>query len=165
MLGAKNTRNPMTANFNWRFHRDGSLPQSDAIWVFGSNLAGRHGLGAALVARERFAAVPGVGAGRTGRAYAIPTKDGRGGQRLTDPAATLPLQEARENIRAFIAYAKAHPELSFFVTRIGCGHAAFADAQIAPLFHDAPNNCSFADEWRPLLEASLRPGANSARPR
>lgn len=57
------------------FHIDGTLPTGDAIFVFGSNLAGRHGKGAALIARQRFGAVYGVGEGFTGNAYAIPTKD------------------------------------------------------------------------------------------
>ncbi len=37
----------------------------------------------------------------------------------------------------FIAFAKEHPELFFYVTRIGCGIAGFRDKEIAPHFKEA----------------------------
>ena len=109
------------------------------IFVFGSNLAGRHGAGAALYARKHFGAAYGTGRGRTGNAYAIPTKDER--------IKTLPLNRIAQYVSDFIAYAKAHPDLSFQVTRIGCGLAGYLDHQIAPLFAGAPDNCILPDGW------------------
>ncbi len=130
-----------------RFHDDHSLPpDASAIFVFGSNLAGRHGAGAALVAAQRFGAARGVGAGPTGRAYAIPTKD----ERLRVRA----LDEIAEDISAFREYAAARPNLHFFVTRIGCGLAGYRNDQIAPLFRGFPDNCSFSQEWRPWVAAT-----------
>lgn len=110
------------------------------IFVFGSNLAGRHGKGAALCARLEHGAVYGVGAGRTGNSYAIPTKDAR--------LRTLPLEQIASHVADFLAYARAHSELQFEVTRVGCGLAGYTDAQIAPLFQGAPGNCQLPNGWR-----------------
>lgn len=86
-----------------------------AIFVFGSNLAGRHGKGAALTAKKKYGAVRGVGAGRTGNAYAIPTKDA---QQHLQP---LPLDEIDRHVREFLNYARMNPDLSFALTPIGTG--------------------------------------------
>lgn len=109
------------------------------IFVFGSNLAGRHGKGAALTAKIDFGAEYGVGVGRTGDAYAIPTK----GYRLE----ILALDIIQTHVNTFIDYAREHPELEFFVTRIGCGLAGYKDWQIAPMFYHAPKNCKLPKEW------------------
>lgn len=110
------------------------------IFVFGSNLAGRHGKGAALEARNRYGAEYGVGFGRTGEAYAIPTKDER-----LEP---LPLARIRPYVNVFLAYAASHPEERFNVTRVGCGLAGYTDAEIAPMFATAPANCDLPSGWR-----------------
>lgn len=115
-----------------------------SIFVFGSNLAGRHGAGAAKTARLQHGAVYGEGEGRTGDAYAIPTLDGRLNK--------LQLHRIHRAVHDFIDYAKAHPELDFFVTRIGCGLAGFTDSEIAPMFKDVPSNCTLAIEWKPFLD-------------
>jgi hypothetical protein len=101
------------------------------IFVFGSNLAGRHGKGAALTARK-FGAVNGRGVGHVGWTYAIPTKD--------ENIKTLPLSEIRHYASRFIAYAEQNGDLTFLVTEIGCGLAGYKPEQIAPVFRDAPNN-------------------------
>ncbi len=94
------------------------------IFVFGSNLAGAHGGGAARLAYERFGAVRGQGVGLQGQSYGIPTM--HGGVDVIKPY-----------VDEFIAFAKAHPEMKFFVTKIGCGIAGFTTEEIAPLFADA----------------------------
>lgn len=91
------------------------------VFVFGSNLAGHHGGGAARQAYKHFGAVWGLGVGLQGQSYAIPTMQGG-------------VETIRPYVDQFIAFARMHPELTFFVTRIGCGIAGFTDAQIAPLF-------------------------------
>lgn len=110
------------------------------IFVFGSNLAGRHGKGAALSARQCYGAQYGVGVGMTGRAYAIPTKDAR--------LRTLPLAVVTTHVHDFIEYAKIHPGVNFQVTRIGCGLAGFSEKDIQPLFVEAPDNCYLPQGWR-----------------
>lgn len=110
------------------------------IFVFGSNLAGRHGAGAALAARHEHGAVYGVGEGRTGNSYAIPTKDHN--------IRTRALPDIAASVQTFIDYAAANPELMFNVTRIGCGYAGYTDSDIAPMFKDAPSNCVLPHEWR-----------------
>jgi hypothetical protein len=103
----------------------------DEVFVFGSNLAGMHGGGAAWVAFRKFGAVMGCGVGFRGQSYAIPTMQGG-----VDTIAPY--------VDQFIAFAKDHPELFFYVTRIGCGIAGFRDKEIAPLFSaaaDVENIC------------------------
>ena len=98
--------------------------KSNEIFVFGSNLAGAHAGGAAYLAYQRFGAVMGQGVGLQGQSYAIPTMQG-------GPDTILPYVEE------FIRFADMHPELTFLVTKIGCGIAGFTPAEIAPLFAGA----------------------------
>lgn len=109
------------------------------IFVFGSNLAGRHGKGAALFARKNYGAVYGVGIGRTGNSFAIPTKDHN--------IKTLPLSEIRKYVNIFLDYAKGNPDLQFEVTKIGCGLAGYTEDQIAPMFAEATSNCHLPEGW------------------
>jgi len=113
------------------------------IFVFGSNLAGRHGKGAALEARIKWNAIYGQGVGRQGNSYAIPTKDHR--------LIPLNLGTIRTYVREFLSYAREYPELEFVVTRIGCGLAGYTDQEIAPMFIGAPQNCKMPKEWAPYL--------------
>lgn len=127
-----------------KFHRDKTIPSDDnTIFVFGSNLAGRHGAGAAKVAL-RFGAKWDHGAGLWGRSYAIPTKD--------FDIVTMPIERIIPYIERFKKFTLENPTNQFFVTRIGCGLAGYKDHQIAPLFKGCRDNCSFADEWRQHLE-------------
>ena len=98
--------------------------KTDEIFVFGSNLAGMHGGGAAYVAFKKFGAVMGCGVGLRGQSYAIPTMQGG-------------VETIKPYVDEFITFASAHPELFFYVTRIGCGIAGFRDKEIAPLFAKA----------------------------
>lgn len=113
------------------------------IFVFGSNTAGRHGKGAAKYAKEHYGAEVGVGAGRTGRAYALPTKD-----RYLNP---LPLSYINKGIEDFLRYAKTHSEDTFIVTRVGCGLAGYKDAEVSIFFQSSPENCILPIEWQPYL--------------
>ena len=94
------------------------------IFVFGSNLQGMHGGGAARVAHRKFGAEWGVGIGLTGQTYAIPTMQGG-------------VETIAPYVDEFIEFASNHKELKFYVTRIGCGIAGFRDEEIAPLFRNA----------------------------
>lgn len=118
------------------------------IFTFGSNAAGRHGKGAALFAKLHHGAVTGVGHGRTGDAYAIPTKD--------DKLRVLPLSRIRAYVAIFLNYAIRHPELEFTVTRIGCGLAGYKDGDIAPMFAGAPENCILPTGWREQAQEARR---------
>ena len=96
----------------------------DEVFVFGSNLAGMHGGGAAATAHRCFGAVWGKGVGLQGQSYAIPTMQGG-------------VETVKPYVDKFIEFAKSHPELRFLVTKIGCGIAGFREEQIAPLFAKA----------------------------
>ena len=94
------------------------------VFVFGSNLAGRHGGGAARAALNRFGAVWGQGVGLQGQSYAIPTMQGG-------------VETIKPYVDEFIDFARSHTGLKFYITRIGCGIAGFKDEEIAPLFKEA----------------------------
>ena len=99
------------------------------IFVFGSNLGGMHGGGAARVAYLKFGAIMGQGVGLQGQSYAIPTMQGG-------------VETIRPYVDEFIKFAEEHQNLTFLVTRIGCGIAGFMDEEISPLFakaHDMDN--------------------------
>ena len=98
--------------------------QSNEIFVFGSNLAGIHGGGAARLAYQKFGAVWGQGVGLEGQSYAIPTMQGG-------------VETIKPYVDEFIEFAKQHPQLKFLVTEIGCGIAGFTPTEIAPLFEQA----------------------------
>ena len=114
------------------------------IFVFGSNLAGRHGAGSAKEARENWGASLGIGEGCTGRAYAIPTKD--------FSLRVLPLASIKAAVACFLLYAREHPELTFRIVAIGCGLAGYTPAQIAPFFAEAPENCELPLAFKEALK-------------
>lgn len=97
--------------------------KENEIFVFGSNLQGLHGGGAARLAYEKFGAIWGQGVGLQGQGYGIPTMHGG-------------VDAIKPYVDEFIEFAKSHPELTFLVTRIGCGIAGFRDEEIAPLFKE-----------------------------
>lgn len=117
---------------------------TEPVFVFGSNLAGRHGKGAALFAVRNRGAVYGVGEGFRGNSYAIPTKDAS--------LSTLHLYEIMMNVARFIAYARENPHMQFQLTPIGCGLAGYKPEDIAPMFRDAPPNVILPSEFVAVLE-------------
>lgn len=100
------------------------------IFVFGSNLLGRHGRGAAKQAMK-WGAIYGRGNGLQGRTYAIPTKNYK--------LQTLAIEQIKMFVDMFINFAKTNPQLIFLVTEIGTGLANHKKENIAPLFKDAIN--------------------------
>ena len=127
---------------------------SDPVFVFGSNLAGRHGKGAALWAREHRGAIYGQGVGYQGNSYAIPTKGVSPNPRA--PMPILPLYEIDWHVHRFLEFARAHPELTFQLTPIGCGYAGYSPADIAPMFAGAPPNVTMPPEFISVLCAAGR---------
>jgi len=102
--------------------------KKNEVFVFGSNEAGVHGAGAAKKALD-FGALYGVGVGLQGQTYAIPTKD------LI--VRTLPISEIKTYVDECIEFAKKNKNLTFLVTKIGCGLAGYEVEDIAPLFKKA----------------------------
>ena len=134
-----------------RYHRDHTSPSSGEVFVFGSNLGGRHGKGAALAAHRSHGAVMGTGQGYMGEyprhSYAIPTKDAR--------LNTLSLPRVEACVKAFGEFVEHHPGLTFWVTRVGCGLAGYGDVEIAPLFASLclnPGQVSWPEPWKPYME-------------
>lgn len=117
------------------------------IFVFGSNLAGRHGRGAALSALREHGAVYGQGIGAQGTSYAIPTKDWA--------LRTLPLEVIARHVSEFLKYARANSHCTFNVTRVGCGLAGYTPADIAPLFSGSPTNCQIPPDFVQVIGGAL----------
>jgi hypothetical protein len=118
----------------------------EKVFVFASNLAGRHGKGSALSARKLWGAIPGCGKGPQGQSYAIPTKDYNLG--------VLSLEHIAMYVCDFKEYARLHPGKDFKVVAIGCGLAGYKPEQIAPMFRDVPPNCELPLEFKKVLEES-----------
>lgn len=114
------------------------------VFVFGSNLAGRHGKGAALHARKHFGAIYGKGEGRQGNSYAIPTKDGN--------LNTLSLDDIYIFVLEFKMYARDHFEESFNVTEIGCGLAGYTPDDIAQMFNGCPENVNLPESFKKIIK-------------
>jgi hypothetical protein len=117
------------------------ISRKEVIFVFGSNLAGRHGAGAALYAKRHLGAELGVGEGLTGLSYALPTKD--------EKLQTLPLSVILDHIRVLARFADQRSDLVFKVTPIGTGLAGYTRSQVASLFRQValPANVVFSREW------------------
>lgn len=115
--------------------------QQNMFFVFGSNLAGRHGRGAALSAKQFHGAKYGVGVGFSGNSYAIPTKD--------ENLNILPLNIIENYVKDFIE-ATQRGDKRFYVSQVGCGLAGYQSWQIAPLFKGA-KYCWFPDIWMPYV--------------
>jgi hypothetical protein len=120
-------------------HKDGSKPLTKSVFVFGSNLRGLHGGGAAKAAFESYGAVWGTSFGRQGDSYAIPTKSGK--------FETLPVEDIRAHVGIFVMYSQLHKETEFFLTRVGCGLAGLTDEQMAPMFKGIGDNVDIPEEW------------------
>ena len=120
--------------------------KENEIFVFGSNLAGAHGGGAAWLAYKRFGAVWGEGVGLHGQTYAIPTMQGG-------------VETIKPYVDEFIRFAKENARYRFLVTRIGCGIAGFRAEEIAPLFKVAIDveNLILPKEFVACLVGSISP--------
>ncbi len=105
---------------------------NNQVFVFGSNLAGRHGKGAALTAYKKFGAIYGKGVGPQGKCYAIPTKDYN--------LRVLPLDIIQKYIIEFVNYAKANPQLEFLLTPVGTGLAGYSIQQLESILPELPTN-------------------------
>lgn len=115
------------------------------VFVFGSNLAGRHGKGSALEARKKWGAIDGKGVGMQGvglegSSYAIPTKD----EKLNP----LSLHIIEAYIDDFREYAISHRDLKFTMVQVGCGLAGYTPAQIMPYCRNMPKNVTLPFGWR-----------------
>lgn len=121
--------------------------QDDEIFVFGSNLPGIHGKGAALTARQLYGAKLGQGWGLQGRSFAIPTKDSN--------LKPLPLLTIEKYVNVFYDFVRSSPKTKFFITAIGCGLAGYKHGEIAPMFFKFKDlkNVRLQPEWIYLYNA------------
>jgi len=127
-----------------KFHKDGEQAAAGEIFVFGSNLAGIHGAGAARAAYDHYGAVWGRGLGVFGLSYALPTKN-----HLID---SLHFECVKAFIEQFAYFSRSNYQTQkYFVTRVGCGLAGYQNSDIAPLFKGVADNCNMPIEWKEWL--------------
>jgi hypothetical protein len=115
------------------------------VFVFGSDLSGRHDRGAALEAVRNRGAVVGRHSGAQGNSYAIPTQD--------EDLRPLPLERIEAGVGAFLAFARTHPWQLFDVTLIGCALSSYSPGEIAPMFEGAPHNVTLPRAFAEALAA------------
>lgn len=108
------------------------------IIVVGTNIQGLHGAGAARYAYDHFGLRWRVGEGLSGQAYALPTMEG--------PAAL------RKAVARFITYAELSNDLTFLLTKVGCGIAGYSEDEVSWMFAGAPVNVLRPAGW-PVQEA------------
>ena len=128
------------------------------ILVFGSNLKGIHGAGAAAYAYSKFGAVWGQGEGLQGESYALPT--------CSEPGVPLDLKAIEHYVDQFLGFASDNPQLQFQVTAVGCGIAGYKPQQIALLFFkkSLPDNVwTPAQFYRALFWEGYREGKEEAK--
>lgn len=123
------------------------------VFVFGSNLAGKHAGGAARHAFDKRGAIWGQGIGLQGESYALPT--------MNADFRPLPLEEIAGHVTDLLTFARSRPDLTFQVTAVGCGIAGFHPDQIGPMFRGAPENCELPTEF---VDALAREDAAPPQP-
>jgi len=120
------------------------LAAKEAIWVFESNLAGRHARGVAAIAVKCLGAEEGKCSGVAGSSYAIPTRD--------DEDKLLPWGDIEKHVRTFRSYAEAHPDQTFRILPSPHGKSEQEHAHFADLFRNTPTNCELPGRWLELLK-------------
>ncbi len=123
-----------------------SLPheiRENEIFVFGTNKAGKHGLGAPLTARMKYGAEMGFGFGLKGQSFAIPVKD--------EDMKLMPLEEIQTYVDLFFKFAEKNFDKRFFITNVGTALAEYSPPQMAAVFKNAPGNCRLPPEWGEII--------------
>ena len=131
---------------NW-FGKELFAQGTSNVFVFGANILGKHGAGAAKFAHLYCGAQYGCGFGLQGNSFAIPTKD--------ELLRTLSLDVIAQHVRQFLYFVQQNPHLTFYLSPIGTGLAGYQHHHIAPLFSDAPRNLVLPDVWKINPEPKL----------
>jgi hypothetical protein len=129
---------------------------SNGVFVFGSNTEGRHGKGAALVARTRFGARYGQAFGLQGKSYAIVTKDLRQPQHPSVPRHLIVMQ-----ISNLFDFAADNLNLDFYIAYSGQGSNlnGYTPEEMAQMFIEAgyfPSNIIFEESFANLMQANIQ---------
>ena len=126
-------------------------PDANTIFVFGSNPEGRHGAGAAKIAREQFGAIYGQGEGLQGNAYALPTKDLR--VKKNNSLRSIPPEQIIESIKKLYETARQNPNKQFKIAYRNTDKASlngYTGLEMIDMFLKAgsiPSNIVFSKEW------------------
>lgn len=135
------------------FYEGDIKPEQNVIFVFGSNVEGRHGLGAAKEAVQKFGAVYGRPEGLQGSSYAIPTKDLR--VKANKGYRSVPEEKIVSSIAAMYRCAEQNPDKVFKVAYRNPPHKytlnGYSGAEMVRMFLKAgtpPMNVQFSMEWK-----------------
>ena len=132
------------------YHPDNALPTNGEIFVFGSNEAGIHSAGDALVAKQKYGARAGICGGYMTKGpnkhcYGIPTKD--------KALQTLPLDKIKQYVDEFKMAAIYNRTFTYFVPQVGCDSDDYQDWQIAHLFNGCGSNVILPEGWKPYIRS------------
>lgn len=152
----------------YHYHANGSLPpilelqNNPWVFVFGSNIQGRHGAGAALKAYQSYGARMGVGVGQEGFSYGIPTKDQNHETKALETMSLERIEKYANVACRYMAHRIENAHQRYWFTAIGTGLAGYEHSQIAPMFRQfekfnagsirVEDHLSFPDEWFEYLE-------------
>lgn len=114
--------------------------EPNEVFVFGSNMAGRHGAGAALQAAQEWGAERGVGEGITGQCYAFPT--------LGSHLELIPAHWLEQSRDKLYEACMARPDKRFLLTKVGCGIAGYPESLMRGLFENPPSNLILPEDWK-----------------
>ena len=134
-----------------RFYKGYITPEENVVFVFGSNPEGRHGAGAAKVARRQFGAIYGQGEGLQGRSYAIPTKDLK--VRKDNGMRSISAEKIIQSIMKMYHTAEQHPDKQFCVaytntdSRSLNGYTGFEMIDMFIAAGPIPKNVCFSHSW------------------
>lgn len=126
------------------------------IFVFGSNDEGKHLTGRARYAREVKGAKNGKAEGIMKDCYAIPVYNYKKITKTKGENEMKSLEEIKEGVERFKAFAEENPNLDFTVCAICTGLNAYRHIDIAPMFINSPLNCLFDIQWKPFLGENYR---------
>jgi len=147
-IGTWLDKNPIVVNQQY----EGDVtPSENTIFVFGSNPEGRHGAGAAKVARNKFGAIYGQGEGLQGSSYALPTKDLR--IKENSGFRSISIDDITSNISKMYEVAKQNPTKEFKVAFRNTDEKSlngYTGLEMIEMFNNAgkiPSNIIFSKEW------------------
>ena len=157
------------------YYEGNITPEPNTVFVFGSNPEGRHGAGAAKIARNQFGAIYGQGEGLQGNAYALPTKDLR--VKENKSFKSISPKQITESIKSLYNVATQNLNKQFKVAYRNTTQTSlngYTGLEIIDMFNDAgtiPSNVVFSKEWfntgklniKPIQTTEVKEGKSTAQ--
>lgn len=147
-------------NIDMKVYKGNIEPSENTVFVFGSNPEGRHGAGAAKIAKEKFGAIYGQGEGLQGNSYAIPTKDLR--IKENNGFRSIPEEKIINSIKKLYSLARERPDLNFKISyrntheRSLNGYTGLEMMKMFLCDLPVPSNIWISEEWADFIRENAR---------